>query len=65
MSLPSFSIKRHVFTLMVSLVLVLFGVIGLQRLGLDKFPKIEFPAVTIVTTMAGAGRAALGDGPLL
>ncbi len=54
MSLPSFSIKRHVFTLMVSLVLVLFGVIGLQRLGLDKFPKVEFPAVTVVTTMAGA-----------
>jgi len=54
MSLPSFSIQRHVFTLMVSLVLVLFGVIGLQRLGLDKFPKIEFPAISVVTTLQGA-----------
>ena len=54
MSLPSFSIKRHVFTLMVSLVLVLFGIIGLLRLGIDKFPKVEFPVVSVVTTMQGA-----------
>jgi HAE1 family hydrophobic/amphiphilic exporter-1 len=54
MSLPEFSIKRNVFTLMVSLVLILFGVIALDRLGIDKFPKIEFPAVTVVTTMPGA-----------
>ncbi|MDO8703989.1 MAG: efflux RND transporter permease subunit, partial [Sulfuricaulis sp.] len=54
MTLPEFSIKRHVFTLMVSLVLVLFGIIGLTRLGLDRFPKIDFPAVTVTTTMQGA-----------
>ncbi len=54
MTLPEFSIKRHVFTLMVSLVLILFGVIGFTRLGIDKFPKIDFPAVTVTTTMPGA-----------
>ncbi|MGA9031231.1 MAG: efflux RND transporter permease subunit [Sulfuricaulis sp.] len=54
MTLPEFSIKRHVFTLMVSLVLVLFGIIGFMRLGLDRFPKIDFPAVTVTTTMKGA-----------
>jgi HAE1 family hydrophobic/amphiphilic exporter-1 len=54
MSLPTFSIKRHVFTLMVSLVLVLFGIIGFTRLGLDKFPKIEFPAISVITTLQGA-----------
>ena len=54
MTLPEFSIKRHVFTLMVSMVLVLFGIIGFSRLGLDRFPKIDFPAVTITTTMRGA-----------
>ena len=53
MSLPSFSIQRHVFTLMGSLELVLFGIIGLARLGLDKFPKIEFPAITVVSFGAG------------
>jgi HAE1 family hydrophobic/amphiphilic exporter-1 len=54
MTLPEFSIKRHVFTLMVSMVLVLFGIIGFSRLGLDRFPKIDFPAVTVTTTMKGA-----------
>ncbi|GAB4511713.1 MAG: efflux RND transporter permease subunit [Sulfuricaulis sp.] len=54
MTLPEFSIRRHVFTLMVSLVLVLFGIIGFTRLGLDRFPKIDFPAVTVTTTMQGA-----------
>jgi HAE1 family hydrophobic/amphiphilic exporter-1 len=53
-SLPSFSIQRHIFTLMVSLVLVLFGIIGFTRLGIDKFPKIEFPAVSVITTLQGA-----------
>jgi hydrophobe/amphiphile efflux-1 (HAE1) family protein len=53
-NLPEFSIKRHVLTLMVSLVLILFGVVALLRLGLDKFPNIEFPVVSITTTMKGA-----------
>jgi hydrophobic/amphiphilic exporter-1 (mainly G- bacteria), HAE1 family len=57
MTLPEFSIKRHVFTLMVSLVLVLFGVIALLRLGLDRFPKVDFPAVTVITTLSGADPA--------
>jgi HAE1 family hydrophobic/amphiphilic exporter-1 len=54
MGLPEFSIRRHVLTLMVSLVLILFGVIAFNRLGVDKFPKIEFPVVSVVTTMPGA-----------
>lgn len=54
MNLPTFSIKRHIFTLMVSLVLILFGVISVMRLGVDRFPKIEFPMVSVVTTMQGA-----------
>lgn len=53
MTLPEFSIRRHVFTLMVSLVLILFGIIGFTRLGIDKFPKIDFPAVTVTTTLPG------------
>ncbi len=39
---------------MTSLVLVLFGMIAFGRLGVDKFPKVEFPVVSVVTTMAGA-----------
>ena len=54
MTLPEFSIRRNIFTVMASLVLVLFGIIAFIRLGIDKFPNIEFPAVTVVTTMQGA-----------
>ncbi|MBI3897048.1 MAG: efflux RND transporter permease subunit [Gammaproteobacteria bacterium] len=54
MNLPELSIRRHVFTLMVSLVLILFGIIAFQRLGLDRFPKIDFPMVSVTTTLRGA-----------
>jgi len=39
---------------MLSAVLVLFGVIGYQRLGVDRFPYTEFPLVAITTTLTGA-----------
>ena len=54
MNLPSISISRHVLTTMVSAVLVLFGTIGFQRVGVDRFPYTEFPLVAVTTTMQGA-----------
>ncbi|MDP1704811.1 MAG: efflux RND transporter permease subunit, partial [Sulfurimicrobium sp.] len=54
MSLPEFSIKRHVLAFMLSAVLVLFGYFSYQRFGMDRFPHIEFPIVSISTTLKGA-----------
>ncbi len=54
MTLPELSIKRHVLAFMMSGVLVLFGIISYQRLGVDRFPYIEFPIVSITTTQQGA-----------
>lgn len=54
MTLPELSIKRHVLAYMLSAVLVLFGLIGYQRIGVDRFPTIEFPVVSITTTQQGA-----------
>ncbi|MGE3296818.1 MAG: efflux RND transporter permease subunit [Porticoccaceae bacterium] len=54
MNLPTLSINRHVLTTMLSAVLVLFGVIGYQRLGVDRFPYTEFPLVAVTTTLTGA-----------
>jgi HAE1 family hydrophobic/amphiphilic exporter-1 len=54
MTLPELSIKRHVLAFMLSAVLVLFGIISYQRLGVDRFPYIEFPVVSITTTELGA-----------
>ncbi|WP_028989303.1 efflux RND transporter permease subunit [Thermithiobacillus tepidarius DSM 3134] len=54
MTLPELSIKRHVLAFMLSAVLVLFGIVSFQRLGLDRFPQIDFPVVSVTTTLRGA-----------
>ncbi|MBK8133066.1 MAG: efflux RND transporter permease subunit [Gammaproteobacteria bacterium] len=54
MNLPTLSISRHVLTTMASAVLVLFGIIGYQRLGVDRFPYTEFPLVAVTTNLTGA-----------
>lgn len=54
MTLPELSIKRHVLAFMLSAVLVLFGYISYQRIGMDRFPHIEFPIVSISTALKGA-----------
>ena len=54
MNLPRLSIKQYVFAFMINAVLVLFGVIGYQRIGVDRYPQIEFPVVSITTALPGA-----------
>lgn len=54
MNLPELSIRRHVLAYMMSGVLMLMGVIGYNRLGVDRFPQVEFPMITIMTFMRGA-----------
>ncbi len=54
MNLPELSIKRHVFAFMLSGVLMLTGFIAYQRIGVDQFPKIEFPIISVTTTLRGA-----------
>lgn len=54
MNLPELSIKRHVLAFMLSGVLMLLGLIGYQRIGVDQFPTIEFPIIAVTTTLTGA-----------
>jgi HAE1 family hydrophobic/amphiphilic exporter-1 len=54
MNLPELSIKRHVFAFMLSAVLMLVGLIAYQRVGVDQFPKVDFPIIAITTTLKGA-----------
>lgn len=54
MTLPELSIKRHVLAWMVSAVLVLFGIIAYQRIGVDRMPNVELPVISITTTLRGA-----------
>ena len=54
MNLPELSIRRHVLAYMLSGVLLLLGLIGYQRIGVDQFPHIEFPIISVSTTLKGA-----------
>jgi HAE1 family hydrophobic/amphiphilic exporter-1 len=54
MTLPEISIQRHILALMLSLLIVLFGLIAYQRIGIDRYPEIQFPAVSVITTLKGA-----------
>lgn len=54
MILSDLSVKRPVFITMIMLALVVFGTIAFKELGVDLFPKIDFPVITIVSTLPGA-----------
>lgn len=54
MWLADTSIKRPVFATMVILGLVVLGIVSYPRIGVDLFPKIDFPIVNITTTLKGA-----------
>ncbi|MBM3727230.1 MAG: efflux RND transporter permease subunit [Acidobacteria bacterium] len=47
-------IRRPVFATMLILMLVVLGVDNYRKLSVDFFPKVEFPIVTISTTLRGA-----------
>ncbi len=47
-------IRRPVFATMLILFLVVMGLDSYRKLGVDFFPKVEFPIVTIRTTLRGA-----------
>ncbi len=54
MSLSDLCIRRPVLTLMMTLSLVVFGVLGYNRLGVDQFPRMEFPVVAVTAILEGA-----------
>jgi multidrug efflux pump len=53
-SLSTISINRPVLAIVMSLVIILFGVIGFSFLGVREFPSVDPPVVTVSTTYIGA-----------
>jgi HAE1 family hydrophobic/amphiphilic exporter-1 len=47
-------IRRPVLTWMLTLSMVVFGVLGFVRLGVDQYPKMEFPMVNVSANLEGA-----------
>lgn len=54
MSLADLCIRRPVFATMLSMALVVLGFFSYEQLGVDLFPNVDFPTVTITTTLKGA-----------
>lgn len=59
MKLAEVSVRRHVFAYMMSGVLILFGLISYQRIGVDRFPAIDFPMLSVTTVLPGADPSVL------
>ncbi|HMR89914.1 MAG TPA: efflux RND transporter permease subunit, partial [Saprospiraceae bacterium] len=54
MSLSSTSIKRPVLATVFSIIIVLFGIIGYNYLGVRDYPSVDPPVITVSTTYTGA-----------
>ncbi|MBQ0147452.1 MAG: efflux RND transporter permease subunit [Flavobacteriaceae bacterium] len=54
MSLSTLSIKRPVLTIVMNLILILFGIIGYTFLGVREYPSIDPAQITVRTNYAGA-----------
>jgi HAE1 family hydrophobic/amphiphilic exporter-1 len=54
MRLPDVCIRRPVFAVMLIGGLVVLGLVSIPRLGIDLFPRVEFPVVTVTTVLDGA-----------
>lgn len=54
MSLSSTSIKRPVLATVFSLVILLFGLIGITYLGIREFPSVDPPLISVDTSYPGA-----------
>ncbi|MFN9500660.1 MAG: efflux RND transporter permease subunit, partial [Chryseotalea sp.] len=53
-SLSNISIKRPVLAIVMSLVIILFGIIGFTFLGIREFPSVDPPVITVQTSYIGA-----------
>lgn len=53
-SLSTISIRRPVLAIVMSLVIVLFGSIGISLLGVREFPSVDPPIINVRTTYVGA-----------
>jgi HAE1 family hydrophobic/amphiphilic exporter-1 len=54
MFISDVSIRRPVFTTMLNLILIVFGLFALPRLGVDQMPNVDFPVVTVSVLYPGA-----------
>ena len=52
--LANLSVRRPIFATVLVLVVLVFGIVGYKQLGVDRFPKVDFPTVSVITELPGA-----------
>ena len=52
--LAKLSVKRPVFATVLILLVCVIGLAGYAQLGVDRFPKVDFPTIAVITRMPGA-----------
>ncbi|MFZ9595708.1 MAG: efflux RND transporter permease subunit [Bdellovibrionia bacterium] len=57
MTLADLSIKRPTFITCVIILMLAVGILAMKRLGVELFPDVTFPVVTVTTPYPGAGPA--------
>jgi len=60
-TLSEICIKRPVLAIVLSLVIVLFGLVSVPRLGVREYPAVDPPVVTVATTYRGAAAAVVDN----
>ncbi len=61
MSLSDVSIERPVLTWMLMLALATFGYMGIERLGIDRYPDMSFPFIGVMVSLEGASPTTMED----
>ncbi len=52
--LAAICVKRPIFATVIALLLTVIGLFSYGNLGVDRFPKVDFPVVTVTTIVPGA-----------
>lgn len=52
--LAELCVRRPVFASVLTLMLIVIGWVSYTRLGVDRFPKVDFPTITVTTRLDGA-----------
>ncbi len=59
MRIAELSVRRPVFATVLSMMLVIFGLVSLQRLSVREYPDIDRPVVSVTTNYRGASSAVI------
>lgn len=51
------SVRKPISTILIFVGVIIFGLFSVQKLGIDMYPDIDFPSITVLTTYQGANAA--------